>query len=188
MDSLQFFTTLKIGWLNGWIPVFAMVLIQYVYMAIYKEESKRAVDTSWYTAKDRRNFRWNSFFHIALLAISLFLPFKTGTIWFVAGSILYVIAMVVFLSAFHAYSAAPLNETIKGGVYRYSRNPMYFAFTLGVVAVCIATASLWLLLALIPFLISTHAIILGEERYCETTYGESYLTYKKKTRRYFLFF
>ncbi len=187
MDTLQFFTTLKIGWLNAWIPIFAMLFIQYLYMLIYKEGGKRAVDTSWYTAKDRRNFRWNSFFHITLLALSLFLPLKTGTIWFVAGSILYIIAMVVFLSAFHAYAAAVPNETIKGGVYRYSRNPMYFAFTLGVVAACIATASLWLLV-LIPFAISTHAVILGEERYCEQTYGEEYLGYKVKTPRYFLFF
>ena len=35
--EISFFTTLKIGWLNAWIPAFAMVLIQSVYMSIYKD-------------------------------------------------------------------------------------------------------------------------------------------------------
>ena len=37
MIDLSFFTTFQIGWLNAWIPAFAMVLTQLVYMAIYKE-------------------------------------------------------------------------------------------------------------------------------------------------------
>ncbi len=188
MDTLQFFTTLRIGWFNAWIPVFAMLFIQYLYMLIYKEGGKRAVDTSWYTAKDKCNFRWNSFFHFVLLVLSLFLPLKTGTLWFAVGLVLYTLAMIAFLSAFRAYAMAPLNATIEGGIYRYSRNPMYFAFTLGVAAAGIASASLWMLLAIIPFAVSTHAVILGEERYCEQTYGKEYLDYKAKTPRYFLFF
>ena len=50
---LSFFTTLQAGWLNAWIPSFGMVLIQFIYMAIFREGGKRAVDTSWYTAKDK---------------------------------------------------------------------------------------------------------------------------------------
>jgi protein-S-isoprenylcysteine O-methyltransferase Ste14 len=34
----------------------------------------------------------------------------------------------------------------------------------------------------------THFIILEEERWCSTTYGESYVQYKRKVPRYFLFF
>lgn len=188
MNTLQFFTTLRIGWFNAWIPVFAMLLIQYIYMLIYKEGGKRAVDTSWYTAKDKSNFRWNSFFHFVLLVLSLFLPLKTGTLWFVVGLVLYALALIAFLSAFRAYAMAPPDATIEGGIYRYSRNPMYFAFTLGVAAAGVASASLWMLLAIIPFAVSTHAVILGEERYCEQTYGKEYLDYKAKTPRYFWFF
>ena len=45
---------LQLGWLNAWIPSFALVLIQFLYMLLYKEGGKRAVDTSWHTAKDKR--------------------------------------------------------------------------------------------------------------------------------------
>ena len=53
MLDLSFFTTLKLGWLNAWIPAFGMVVIQLVYMAIFREVGKRAVDTSWYTPRDK---------------------------------------------------------------------------------------------------------------------------------------
>lgn len=187
MNSLQFFTNLQLGWFNAWIPAFAMVLIQFVYMSLHKESGKRAVDTSWYTAKDKLNGAISSLFQIALLVLSLFVPFKTGTAWFWVGATLYVLASIAFIWSFHSYGAADLNATIQGGIYRWSRNPMYFFYFVGTLGICIATASLWMLLLLIPFGISMHLTVLGEERYCEQTYGKSYLAYKQKTPRYLLF-
>ncbi len=35
-------------------------------------------------------------------------------------------------------------------------------------------------------MVYTHLIVLGEERYCEATYGDEYRTYKARTPRYFL--
>ena len=35
-------------------------------------------------------------------------------------------------------------------------------------------------------IISTHFLILGEERYCKKKYGDSYIEYMKKVPRYFL--
>ena len=52
--------------------------------------------------------------------------------------------------------------------------------------VCIATASLWLLLVTIASIVATHLVILGEERYCLATYGQEYEEYKARTPRYLL--
>jgi len=53
-DFIQF----HFGWLNAWIPSFALVLIQLLYMILYREGGKRAVDTSWYTSKEAvRHFK-----------------------------------------------------------------------------------------------------------------------------------
>lgn len=54
--------------------------------------------------------------------------------------------------------------------------------------IVVATASLWLLLVLVPYCWAMHGTILGEEQYCLRTYGESYREYLKKVPRYFLFF
>ena len=145
------------------------------------------MDTSWYSARDKVNAFVSTILQIALLVISIFVPLKFGTVWFAVGTIIFAMSLMAFVWAFHSYVATPAGKTIKGGIYRWSRNPMYFFFFTGMLGVCIASASLWMLLALIPFIIATHFIVLGEERYCEETYGEEYREYKAKTPRYFVF-
>ena len=186
MLDLSFFTTLKLGWLNAWIPAFGMVLIQFVYMALFRETGKRAVDTSWYTASDRLWASVSSCLQITLLVLSVFVPFKLGTTWFVTGNAIFVLSLAAFIWAFHSYGIDPAGKTIKSGIYRWSRNPMYFFFFAGMFGTCIASASLWLLIVIVPFVIATHFTILGEERYCAQTYEKEYLEYKAKTPRYLL--
>ncbi len=187
MEQQSFYTTFQAGWCNAWIPAWSMVLIQFVYMAIFKEGGKRAVDTSWYTPKDKRNALASTCLQIALLVLSVFVPLKYDTAWFIAGSIVFVISLAAFIWAFHSYAATPAGQTIKSGIYRHSRNPMYFFFFTAMFGVCIASVSLWLLLVIIPFVVATHFTILGEERYCEKTYGEDYVAYKAQTPRYLFF-
>ena len=195
-DFIQF----HFGWLNAWIPSFALVLIQLLYMILYREGGKRAVDTSWYTSKDKRYATLSFVFQGTLLLVSLFVPLRIGTLLFTVGCVLFAFALVGFMAAFHAYASTPKGETVVrgvcpppqkekfvvGGFTRLSRNPMYFFYEVGALAVCIASASLWLLLATIPLILVTHGVILGEERYCMTTYGEDYARYKARTPRYFL--
>ena len=118
----------------------------------------------------------------------MFVPLKTGSAWFWIGAVIYVAAFAGFIKAFYDYAAAPADKAAQGGIYRLSRNPMYFFYFLGMAGVCVASASLWLLIAMVPFAIYNHLVVLGEERYCEQAYGREYLEYKRKTPRYFLFF
>ncbi|MDO4779432.1 MAG: isoprenylcysteine carboxylmethyltransferase family protein [Bacteroides sp.] len=184
--DLSFYTTLQAGWLNAWIPSFGMIIIQFMYMLFFIEGGKRAVDTSWYTTKDKINSYGSSAMQILVLIVSIFIPLKIGTVWFIIGSIIFIPSLICFVYAFHCYANTPSDKTVVRGIYRYSRNPMYSFFFAGMFGVCIATASLWLTLIMIPFIILTHLIILGEERYCEQTYGEEYLKYKAETPRYLL--
>lgn len=80
--EISFFTTLELALAGAWIPSFAMVLIQFVYMFIYKEVGKRATDTSWYTPADKRNAIISSLLQVALLILSVFVPLKTSSVWF----------------------------------------------------------------------------------------------------------
>ena len=80
-DFIQF----HFGWLNAWIPSFALVLIQLLYMILYREGGKRAVDTSWYTSKDKRYATLSFVFQGTLLLVSLFVPLRIGTPLFTVG-------------------------------------------------------------------------------------------------------
>lgn len=188
MMEYSFFTTLQAGWFNVWIPAFGMVFIQFVYMAIYRDVGHRAVDTSWYSPQDKLNASVCTLLQSLLLLLSMFVPFKVGTAWFVVGAVVFALSFAAFIYSFHCYGAAPMNRLVEVGIYRLSRNPMYFFFFAGMMGVCIASASLWMLLVLVPFALFMHLTVLGEERYCTETYGDSYLQYKERTPRYFLFF
>lgn len=182
-------TTFTFGCLNTYIPVLAMIVIQYVYMAVFRESGKRAVDTSWYGKKEKRIVFWNFVFQILIIGVSFFVPIRFSFASFVPGVILYLLSLAGCIMAFHAYNAASMNEAVTRGVYRFSRNPQYFFYNLSLVAVFLmGGCSLWLLIAAIPFIVVLHLLILREEWYCKRTYGNAYLEYEKKTARYFLFF
>ncbi len=188
MIDFSYFTTLEAGWLNAWIFTLIPIMFQMLLIMFFKEKGKRLMDTSWYNSKDKRNAMFSSILQIALVILSVFVPFKFKTPWCVVGFTIYFVSLVGFVASFHAYFTTPLNEPVKKGIYKVSRNPMYFFFMVGLLGLCIASASLWLLIVTIIFIVATRQLILSEERYCTKTYGQSYLEYKNKTARYFLFF
>ena len=98
--ELSFFTTFEIGWLNGWVPSFAMLLVQIIFMMLFPQGGKRAVDTSWYTPRDRRYALLSSMAQAAVLIVSVFAPFKFGTAWFTVGTVVYLIAFALFIWSF----------------------------------------------------------------------------------------
>jgi protein-S-isoprenylcysteine O-methyltransferase Ste14 len=80
----------------------------------------------------------------------------------------------------------PLKKTEfkTGGLYRYSRNPMYLGFGLLTIASIIFNPSPLILILGLYSLLIYHFIILGEEKFLEKRFGERYLAYKEKIRRY----
>lgn len=185
MEAIRFFTNMYPAWLNAWIPSVALLVIQFVFMGVFKEGGRRAVDTSWYDEQTKAYALSSAVFQILMIVVSVFVPLKIGTVWFLLGTILYVISFVLFVWSFFSYTRAEKNMLITKGIYRFSRNPMYAAYTLGMLGVCVASASIWLLLTLIPFVYVMHGVILGEERYCKKIYGDDFLEYKRRVPRYF---
>jgi protein-S-isoprenylcysteine O-methyltransferase Ste14 len=79
----------------------------------------------------------------------------------------------------------PALAIVTGGPFRFSRNPLYLSLTAFYLGITLLFNALWPLLLLIPVLITTHfGIVLREERYLERKFGETYLTYKRRVRRW----
>ena len=74
-----------------------------------------------------------------------------------------------------------------GGVYAYSRNPIYLAFVLIIAGLGLLFASDWTFIALIPFALVIHfGVVLREERYLLARFGAPYANYVARVPRYFL--
>ena len=110
------------------------------------------------------------------------------------GAPLVLFSMALFLAATRQFKAAgtpvpgnqPTTVIVQSGSYRFSRNPIYLAFSVLVLGIACWLNSIWLLgtLAAAVGLMSL-VVIPREERYLEQRFGAEYLEYKAKVRRWF---
>lgn len=79
----------------------------------------------------------------------------------------------------------PVSRLATKGPFRHSRNPGYLSFALIYAGVATLGRSTWALLFL-PAALTTvqRTIIAKEERYLERRFGEEYLRYKARVRRW----
>lgn len=126
-----------------------------------------------------------SIFHIDLIPRMIHLNLN-----YVSYSLLIIGLWFSFVSLFNLGRSTrfgiptTVTKLKTNGLYRFSRNPIYFSFNLITIASIIYIPNP-LILALGVFnMIIYHLIIIGEEKYLEKAFGEEYVKYKKKVRRY----
>jgi protein-S-isoprenylcysteine O-methyltransferase Ste14 len=79
----------------------------------------------------------------------------------------------------------PTTKILDTGFYGYSRNPIYVAMIVIYLGVTCFFNSVWFLPFLPLCLLTIHfGVILREEKYLESKFGEDYLDYKKRVRRW----
>lgn len=111
----------------------------------------------------------------------------------IAGAVAFVAGFALLATATRKFAVigtpiAPNQPTkfiVSGGVYDFSRNPMYLGMVLMLLGLGLVSDSLWLLL-LVPF--SFYAVtklaIEREEAYLAKRFGQEYLEYKRRVRRW----
>jgi protein-S-isoprenylcysteine O-methyltransferase Ste14 len=79
----------------------------------------------------------------------------------------------------------PTTEIVNRGPFRFTRNPMYLQMVLGCIGFAIMFGNIWILLLTPVCAWVLHRFaILPEEAYLESKFGETYLSYKRKVRRW----
>ena len=79
----------------------------------------------------------------------------------------------------------PTTAIVTDGPFRFTRNPMYIGMTLLYVGLAVGFDLIWALI-LLPavLLVIRFYAIAREERYLEAKFGEEYLSYKRRVRRW----
>ena len=79
----------------------------------------------------------------------------------------------------------PTGTVVENGPFARTRNPIYLSFALFDLGVACLLNNLWIVLALVPVMVYVDArIVRGEERYLEQQFGDEYLDYKRRVRRW----
>jgi len=123
------------------------------------------------------------FIPIPLLPGAAALP--TGIVIALAGVYLSFVSLREFARAKTPPDFRPVKAIVSAGPYRYTRNPIYISFSTIYAGLGIAFNSL---VAFLPLLVAIavvdRVIVPREERYLEHRFGEEYLRYKAKVRRW----
>ena len=112
---------------------------------------------------------------------------------FGAGAVLAAAAVGLAAAALWRFRRAgtaaepwrPSTALVTGGVYRFTRNPMYLAMALLYLGLALAVDSGVALVLFLPLLALVQAgVISREERYLEGRFGDEYRRYRAAVRRW----
>jgi protein-S-isoprenylcysteine O-methyltransferase Ste14 len=126
----------------------------------------------------------------ALWPVPLVPPFLGTSV----GVVLTFAAVALFVCAVRSFRAAgtpvpgnrPVTTIVRTGPYRFSRNPIYLAFSLLQLGLALWVNALGLLITLVPAIaLMSFVVIPREERYLETRFPSQYMPYRASVRRWF---
>ena len=109
------------------------------------------------------------------------------------GAPIVLVAVGLFVVSVRTLQAAgtpvpgnrPTTTIVRTGPYRFSRNPIYLAFSLLQLGFAVWLNSLWLILTLLAAVaVMSLVVIPREERYLEARFPAEYSSYKAAVRRW----
>lgn len=111
----------------------------------------------------------------------------------VAGWVIFWLGLIVahagvatfWLAGTTMFPFKAASRLVQHGPYRFTRNPMYLGLTIAYVGLSLALNTAWPLL-LLPILLwlLTKTVIEEEEKYLAATFGDEYVAYRKRVRRW----
>ena len=79
----------------------------------------------------------------------------------------------------------PTTAVVSDGPYRFTRNPIYLGASIAYLGVTLLLNVFWPIPALLPFFALLHwGVVQREELYLERKFGDAYLAYKNRVRRW----
>lgn len=108
--------------------------------------------------------------------------------WAVIGAAVTVL-VTAWVQFFRARTSVlhnqPSSHVIRGGIYRFSRNPIYVSALLLQLGIALLMNNLWIVL-LVPVtkLVLDRYVIAREEAYLERAFGDVYVSYKRDVQRW----
>ena len=176
----------ELGLWNAWIlmipSLFISPLLMWLfYREVWKNAAKKAGSSA--PAYKRLGYGITIAFYV-LVAYSFFLPLKLETLWPFVGLCVFLPGVIFDIMAILSFVKTPLDEPVIGGIYRFSRNPIYLGQFLVCMGIGIACLSWIFLLYGVIFLILVNLSVSAEERFCLEKYGEAYREYMGRTPRW----
>lgn len=94
-------------------------------------------------------------------------------------------AMTLWRAGTSPLHERPTTAIVSIGVFAWTRNPIYVAFVLLCAGLALFFDRVWVIAGCIPAVLIIHIVVIArEETFLETKFGQDYLDYKAKVRRW----
>lgn len=100
------------------------------------------------------------------------------------GLVIWIFSLLLLALASFNFAQTAQGEFCQKGLYQLSRHPIYVAYFIYFWGLGLLLQSRLFFLLIVIFQISTHGLILMEERWCQEQFGQSYDDYQKKVGLY----
>ena len=172
--------------MNSFFLLIPFLLVRYGFLAVLsKDAMKRAAYFPPRLKTEKPAYWIYQLSTVAILVYMLFLKIETApTELFYAGLAVCTFGLILCILTVMNFAKPSQTGINQNGLYRISRNPMYIAYFIYFIGCVLLTQSPLLLGFVLIFQITAHWIILSEERWCIQEFGDEYLQYMKKARRY----
>jgi len=139
---------------------------------------------------------WSAFIVITALGVNIpqiFSKYLINIFWLKYIGILFCYTgLIIFLSALISFGKAwrigidkeNSNELITEGIFKYSRNPIFLFMDIYFMGIALVYPNIVFVLVTFCMIIGIHFQIIREEQFLINKFGEKYVEYKKRTRRY----
>jgi protein-S-isoprenylcysteine O-methyltransferase Ste14 len=186
---MELFPELSLGWLNGWIALAFLVLVDGILFLTYPKPVLAWVwNRSGWNRRQAALAILGKILALFFLALIILTPLKIGNPVFFVGSALAAAGLAGLAKALIDFRNTPLGEPVDRGIYRISRHPQIVMSSLVLLGAGIAAGSWAALILLAAARFFGHWGLVAEEEVCLTKFGESYRQYLRRVPRYFLVF
>ncbi len=179
---------LKIGFWNAWI--LALFVILHPLVMKFADSLFGAGDINIKMGETRevqgekKPVPVPSLLLAALFILSVFIPLHLHTFWFYSGLVIYFLGIAIFLSSIITAAKTPTGQVFRGGMYRYSRHPLYLSFVIIFLGISLSTVSWIFLLLSMLWMVFPLSQVNAEELGCLESFGIRYQEYQQKTPRW----
>jgi protein-S-isoprenylcysteine O-methyltransferase Ste14 len=109
----------------------------------------------------------------------------TGILFCYAGLVIFLLALLSFGNSWRiGIDEETSNKLITGGIFKYSRNPIFVFMDIYFLGIALIYPTIVFVPLAILTIASVHLQIVREEKFLLHKFGEKYVDYKKRTRRY----
>jgi protein-S-isoprenylcysteine O-methyltransferase Ste14 len=173
----------QIGVWNVWIFMVYSIILGFLPSIIFNKDNL-SVPTSQSETEKRYRLPWFILYLLTFI-YSIFLPLRPGTAWFYVGLPICLLGAILLTITGMNFGRTPLNnEPATGGLYRYSRHPLYVTMFIMLLGAGIASTSWIVILFAVISMILWVPLAISEEEFCLELYGDSYREYMNQAPRW----